>query len=604
MIVVPPDRQEEEREILARLQRGERVDHFETIRRRKDGALLNVSLTISPLRNQQGEIIGVSKIARDITAQKRTEEAIRTLNARLTEDLAAMTRLQQLSTRLIQVGGIPELLSEILDAGLEITAADMGNIQLLDDAGRLKIVAHRGFKAPFLEFFDEVHDGFAACGGALQKGERVIVEDVAGSPVFAGTPALDVMLAAEARAVQSTPLVSRTGKVLGMFSTHYRRPHRPSERELQLLDLLARQAADLIERKRGEEGRSQLSSIVEASADAIYVYDFDGTILTWNRAAEELYGFSADEIIGRSGRHNRAARWQGRAAGDHRRHRPCGRHCPGSGDGAPAARRQCFSDPADDIAYSRRNAARRSRCRSSPAISRNASERRTSCAARTRILSNSPIRRATICRNRCGRSRSTPSSSADRLGTAVEGETAEFLDFLRSAATRMELLVRDLLAYTQVTRLDVPVEETDANQTLAEALTNLGGAITESGATVTCDKLPVLRVHGTHVRQLFQNLVGNAIKYRSEDRTPTVHIGAERQDESWVFTVRDNGIGIQPEFKEQIFGLFARLHNADRYSGTGIGLAICQRIVERYHGRIWVESEPGYGSAFRFTLPV
>ena len=299
MIVVPPDRQEEEREILARLQRGERVDHFETIRRRKDGALLNVSLTISPLRNQQGEIIGASKIARDITDQKRAEEAIRTLNAQLTEDLAAMTRMQQLSTRLIQAGGIPELLGEILDAGIEITAADMGNIQLLDDAGRLGIVAHRGFDAPFLEFFDEVHDGLAACGSALQKGERVIVEDVASSPVFAGTPALDAMLAAEARAVQSTPLVSRSGKVLGMFSTHYRRPQRPTERELRLLDLLARQAADLIERKRGEEGRSQLSAIVESSGDAIYTYDLNGTILNWNRAAEELYGFGPEQIIGR-----------------------------------------------------------------------------------------------------------------------------------------------------------------------------------------------------------------------------------------------------------------------------------------------------------------
>ena len=193
---------------------------------------------------------------------------------------------------------------------------------------------------------------------------------------------------------------------------------------------------------------------------------------------------------------------------------------------------------------------------------------------------------------------------ADRLGAGVEGESAEFLDFLQSAATRMELLVRDLLAYTQVTRLDAKLEETDANQTLAEALANLGGAIAQSGAAVTSDRLPVLRAHGTHLRQLLQNLIGNAIKYRSEDRTPNVHIGAERQDGCWLFTVRDNGIGIPPEFKEQIFGLFTRLHNTDRYTGTGIGLAICQRIVERYHGRIWVESEPGRGSEFRFTLPV
>jgi chemotaxis family two-component system sensor kinase Cph1 len=135
-------------------------------------------------------------------------------------------------------------------------------------------------------------------------------------------------------------------------------------------------------------------------------------------------------------------------------------------------------------------------------------------------------------------------------------------------------------------------------------LANLGGAISESGVAVTSGKLPSVRAHSTHVRQLFQNLVGNAIKYRSEDRAPAVHIGAERQEGYWVFTVRDNGIGIRPEFKEQIFGLFSRLHNADRYSGTGIGLAICQRIVDRYHGRIWVESEPGCGSEFRFTLPV
>ena len=128
----------------------------------------------------------------------------------------------------------------------------MGNIQLLE-GGALHIAAHYGFEAPFLEFFNSVHDGMAACGTALQRGGRIIIEDVMNSPVFAGTPALDVMRAANARAVQSTPLVSRSGRVLGMFSTHYRTPRRPSERELHLLDLLARQAADLIERKQAEQ---------------------------------------------------------------------------------------------------------------------------------------------------------------------------------------------------------------------------------------------------------------------------------------------------------------------------------------------------------------
>ncbi len=603
LMVVPEDRHQEEWQILARLQRGERVDHFETIRRRKDGALRNVSLTISPLRNQAGKIIGVSKIARDITAQKRAEEAIHTLNARLTEDLAAMTRMQQLSTRLIQVGGFSELLAEILDAGIEITAADMGNIQLLDDAGRLRIVAHRGFEAPFLEFFNEVHNGLAACGSALQNGERVIVEDVAASPVFAGSPALDAMLAAQARAVQSTPLVSRTGKVLGMFSTHYRQCCRPNERELQLLDLLARQAADLIERKRNEEGRSQLSAIVEASGDAIYVYDFDGIILTWNRAAEELYRFTAKEIIGRPADTivppDRRAELRGiiNRAGDTAnivrnlettRMRRDGSVFPALLTISPI---RDESGQAIALSVIARDITERKRVENEL---RRANQDLEQFAYSASHDLQEPLRTIKIYSELL----------ADRLGTAVEGETAEFLDFLQSAATRMELLVRDLLAYTQVTRLNAQPEDTDANQAMAETLANLGGAIVESGATVTRDNLPVVRAHGTHLRQLFQNLIGNAIKYRSEDRTPAVHIGAGRQDGYWVFSVRDNGIGIPPEFKEQIFGLFSRLHNADRYTGTGIGLAICQRIVERYHGRIWVESEPGRGSDFRFTLPV
>ena len=259
-LLIPGDRQEEEPEILARLRRGERVDHFETVRLRKDGTPIDISLTISPLKDFQGGIIGASKIARDITERRRAEEAVEALHTELSTDLAAMTRMQELSTRLIHTGAFPELLNEILDAVIAITGADMGNIQLVDDEGSLRIAAQRGFNAPFLEFFDKVHEGLAACGSAMQRGERVIVEDVASSPLFVGTPALAVMLEAEARAVQSTRLVGRSGKLLGMFSTHYRRPRRPAERDLRILDVLARQAADLIERRRVDGIRAQLSA--------------------------------------------------------------------------------------------------------------------------------------------------------------------------------------------------------------------------------------------------------------------------------------------------------------------------------------------------------
>lgn len=193
---------------------------------------------------------------------------------------------------------------------------------------------------------------------------------------------------------------------------------------------------------------------------------------------------------------------------------------------------------------------------------------------------------------------------ASRYRPKLEGEALEFLRYLRAGATRMESLVRDLLEYTQVARLDGSIAAADAHEALQATLANLSGAIAESNAAITADPLPVLRVHSTHLRQLFQNLIGNAIKYRHPDRAPRIHVSAGKQDSAWVFSVSDNGIGIAPEYKEHIFGLFKRLHTGDQYSGTGIGLAICQRIVDRYGGRIWVESEPGERSVFRFSIPL
>jgi light-regulated signal transduction histidine kinase (bacteriophytochrome) len=183
-------------------------------------------------------------------------------------------------------------------------------------------------------------------------------------------------------------------------------------------------------------------------------------------------------------------------------------------------------------------------------------------------------------------------------------DALKYLDFLRSGAARMEILVRDLLAYTQAGQLEEAAKPIDAGEALKVALAALSGAMVEAKARVIAGTLPMVRVHPTHLQQLFQNIVGNAIKYRDPKRVPEIYIDAKFQKQQWVFAVRDNGIGIEPEFKESIFGLFKRLHTSDEYSGTGIGLAICQRIVDRYHGRIWVESGPAKGSTFFFSLPV
>src|SRR5262249_32768725 len=157
--------------------------------------------------------------------------------------------------------------------------------------------------------------------------------------------------------------------------------------------------------------------------------------------------------------------------------------------------------------------------------------------------------------------------------------------------------------YTEVSRLNVPETAVDAGEVLRDTLDGLAGAMAESGAQIEYDPMPVLRVNGAHLKQLFQNLIGNANQYPSPHRPPKHHLRADRNDQWWTISVVDNGIGIDPDYRDQIFGLFKRLHSSDEYSGTGIGLAICQRIVERYHGTIRVESSPGEGSTFLFTLP-
>jgi signal transduction histidine kinase len=185
----------------------------------------------------------------------------------------------------------------------------------------------------------------------------------------------------------------------------------------------------------------------------------------------------------------------------------------------------------------------------------------------------------------------------------LPGESGVLIQHVVDSAHRMESLLKDLLAYTQAA--DSPqgvAASTDANEVMRKTLAVFETRIAENKAEVAFGPLPVLAVHDVHLTQMLQNLIGNALKYRSQ-APPRIHISAERLDGMWKFTVADNGIGIEPSYQDQIFGLFQRLHGGAKYSGSGIGLAICQKLVQRYGGRIWVESAPKNGSRFMFTLP-
>jgi hypothetical protein len=190
-----------------------------------------------------------------------------------------------------------------------------------------------------------------------------------------------------------------------------------------------------------------------------------------------------------------------------------------------------------------------------------------------------------------------------RYKDQLDEDANEFIDFVVDAATRMQNLINDLLSYSRVGTRGQEFEPTNLNSVLESVLKNLDLRIKDNHATVTHDALPTVMADDRQFLQLFQNLIGNALKFRGED-PPQVHIGVTRQDEEYLFSVRDNGIGIDPQFVDRIFLVFQRLHGRGEYPGTGIGLAICKKIVERHGGRIWVESEPDAGSTFYFTVPV
>jgi light-regulated signal transduction histidine kinase (bacteriophytochrome) len=189
-----------------------------------------------------------------------------------------------------------------------------------------------------------------------------------------------------------------------------------------------------------------------------------------------------------------------------------------------------------------------------------------------------------------------------RLEKSLDEKTSEYMNFSVDGVSRMQSLINGLLEYSRIDTSGKPPEPTDSKAVLDNVLLQLRASIEESGAKITAENLPTVKIDPVQLVQLFQNLIGNAIKFRS-DTAPRIHVSAGRQDGAWQFAIRDNGIGIDPQYAHKIFLIFQRLHTRKQYPGTGIGLSICKKIVERHGGRIWMDSQPGQGSTFYFTIP-
>jgi len=365
---------------------------------------------------------------------------------------------------------------------------------------------------------------------------------------------------------------------------------------------------DIHERKHAALASSLLSAIVESSDDAIISKDLNGVITSWNKGAERLFGYTAGEAIGKSvtmlipaerqdeepeilARLRRGERMEHfqtvRVRKDGSRMNvsltvsPV-RDAEGRIIGASKVARDITENVRQEAALQAANAA----------LQRANADLQQFADSASHDLQE-PLRMVAAY------SQLLQKQFGGQMGPIGD----KYISYTVEGAMRLERLLEALRTYTQLSASEEePSEDVDAGAVLKTALSNLKVAIKESGASITFAALPHIRMYEFQLEQLFQNLIANAIRYRG-DEPPQISIDAQRQGDKWQFSVQDNGIGIEPQFQRQVFGMFKRLHSKAEYPGTGMGLAICERIVERAGGRIWVDSERGKGSTFYFTVP-
>ncbi len=370
---------------------------------------------------------------------------------------------------------------------------------------------------------------------------------------------------------------------------------------------------DVTARRRAEETVRFLASIVESSEDAIISHDLNGRFTSWNQGAERIFGYTAAEMIGQTasviaspGSDEMPEVLQRIQAGERAeqyqavRRTKSGQLIDVSITISPIrdelGRIVGTSKIARDISAQVRAAEALAQANSALQKSNESLARSNEDLERFAFVAShdlqEPLRMMTV--NSQLLVRAFPGQ--------YNGDVTQYVDYLVGGARRMRELLADLLAYAEIgARGELPLAPTDLNLVLDKVTANLKASIDESGAAIAAARLPVVNAHEGHFVALFQNLIGNAIKYRSGAK-PHVRVSVEQTDGQLRFTVADNGIGIEPEYLEKIFVPFKRLHGGD-IPGSGIGLAICQRVIERYGGRIWAESEAGCGATFIFTLP-
>lgn len=566
-------------------------------------------------------------VALDIAEPQRTEKLLRGHN-KVLEQIATGVSLDRVLTTLVETAQ-------------DVNPEMIGSVLLFDrDENRL-----RHGSAPNLpDFYNKAVDGLVvgpcagSCGTAAHTGQRVIVSDLMNHPYWA--PFREIARRAGIGACWSEPILSSAGEVLGTFAMYYREPREPDPQDLEFIETAAHLAGIAISHRRAEDElrllnrtletrveqrtrelrasqeelrlqAEQTRLIVDTAQEAFVGMDTGGIIVDWNPAAEAIFGWSRDEAIGRPlaetivpPQHRQAhrdglERFLETGAGPLLNKRIEITALRRDGDEFPVEITITTLRIGDTHVFHAFLHDITERKRAEKKLTDMAAELARSNKDLDEFASILSHDLAAPIRSVASHCELLQKGYRQRLGDDAD----EFLQSALDGAKRMQRLIGDLLTFARVTRQAKARAAVDCERVLRDVLANLQMAIQETQATVTHDPLPTVTADPTQLMQLFQNLIGNAIKY-CKDRRPVVHVGAGEENGAWRFSVRDNGIGIQPGQADWIFQMFHRLHaDETEFSGTGIGLSTCKRIVERHGGRIWVESEPGTGCTFHFTLP-
>jgi len=523
--------------------------------RHRDGRVTSVHYNASVYRDESGEVIGVFAAARDITERNRAEEALRRANA------YNRSLLEASLDPLVAIG--PD--GKITDVnGATETATGFGRAALIG--------------TDYSDYFTEPEKARAGYQEVFRKG---FVRDY------------------------PLELRHRDGRVT---SVHYNASvYRDESGEVIGVFAAAR---DITERKRAEGALRQANaynrSLLEASLDPLVAIGPDGKITDVNGATEAATGFARAALIGTDFSDYFTEPEKARAGYQKVFREGFVRDYPlelRNRDGRVTSVHYNASVYRDEggqaigIFAAARDVTERKRAeekiqRYTEDLRRSNQELEHFAYVASHDLQE-PLRSVS----------SFSQLLARRYQDKLDADAHEFIGFIVEGAMRMQTLINDLLSYSRVGTRGIPFTPVDCEEIVRTAKENLDATIAESGALFTHDPLPTVSGDPTQLTQIFQNLFSNAIKFRRPEEAPRIHVSAARQDSAWRFSVRDNGIGIEPRYFDRIFIIFQRLHGREDYPGTGIGLAVCKKIVERHGGRIWVDSEPGKGTTFHFTIP-